>query len=387
MFLDVLLRRNRAFIDAAVDLHRAGVLPANTYVLDLEAVRHNAAALRAEAARLGLQLFAMSKQVGRNPSFLAALRDAGVEDCVAVDMADARVVHREGMTVAHIGHLVQVPRAEVATAAAMRPTYWTVFSVEQARAAAAAAREFGEDQALLVRIQAPGDHFYNGHEGGFPAAEIRQVAETLDDLDGARFAGIATFPALLFDQATQTVDPTPNLSTLARAAEELGGGVQINAPGTTSTAVLELLARHGATQVEPGHALTGTTPLHARQDLVELPAALYLTEVSHRHGDAAYCFGGGLYIDPVFPPYQVQAFLNGRVVDAVLPPPDAIDYYGRLMPGNGPMPAVGDSVVFGFRIQAFVTRAYVAGIEGISTGGPRVAGIWSASGEPTDWPA
>ena len=31
------------------------------------------------------------------------------------------------------------------------------------------------------------------------------------------------------------------------------------------------------------------------RDLPELPAALYLTEVSHHYGGRAYCFGGGLY--------------------------------------------------------------------------------------------
>ena len=387
MFLDVLLRRNRTFVDAAVELHRTGALPANTYVLDLEAVRHNASALRDEADRLGLRLFAMSKQVGRNPGFLAALRDAGVDSCVAVDMADARVVRREGMRVGHIGHLVQVPRAEARAAAAMRPEYWTVFSIEQARLAAGAARELAHEQALLARIHAPGDRFYKGHEGGFAASEVRRAAEKLDDLDGARFAGVTTFPALLFDPSTNSVTPTPNLSTLARAADKLGGGVEINAPGTTSTEVLETLARHGATQVEPGHALTGTTPLHARKDLVELPAVLYLTEVSHRHGNAAYCFGGGMYVDPVFPGYQVRALVNDRLIDAELPPPEAIDYYGRLLPGDGVMPATGDSVVFGFRIQAFVTRAYVSAIDGMSAGRPRVAGIWSAAGEPANWPA
>lgn len=387
MFLDVLLRRNRPFVDAAVELHRTGALPANTYVLDLDAVRHNAAALRDEADRLGLQLFAMSKQVGRNPAFLAALRDAGVDGCVAVDMADARVVHREGMRLGHLGHLVQVPRADAATAAAMRPEYWTVFTIEQARLAAGGARELAYEQSLLARIHAPGDRFYKGHEGGFAASDVRRVAETLDDLDGARFAGVTTFPALLFDPATNSVTPTPNLSTLVRAAEELGGGVEINAPGTTSTAVLETLARHGATQVEPGHALTGTTPLHAREDLVELPAALYLSEVSHRHGDAAYCFGGGMYIDPVFPSYPVRALVNGRLTPAELPPPEAIDYYGRLLPGDEPMPAPGDSVVFGFRIQAFVTRAYVSAIDGVSAGRPRVAGVWSATGDTAPWPA
>jgi len=72
MFLEPLLRRNRAFVDAAVELHRSGSLPANSFVLDLDAVRANTAVLRAEADRLGLELFAMTKQVGRNPAFLGS---------------------------------------------------------------------------------------------------------------------------------------------------------------------------------------------------------------------------------------------------------------------------------------------------------------------------
>ena len=169
MFLAPLLRRNRAFVDAAVELHRSGVLPANSYVLDLDAVRHNAGLLRAEADRLGLELFAMTKQVGRNPAFLAALRDAGVDDCVAVDMACARVVHREGLTVAHIGHLVQIPVGEAGAAATMTPSNWTVFSEAKAREAATAAAAIGREQDLLARIHAPQDTFYSGHEGGFAA--------------------------------------------------------------------------------------------------------------------------------------------------------------------------------------------------------------------------
>ncbi len=386
MFLDPLLRRNRPFVDAVIELHRTGALPANTYVLDLEAVRHNAGTLQAEADRLGLRMFAMSKQAGRNPAFLAALQDAGLDSAVAVDMAEARLVHREGMRLGHIGHLVQVPRAEASAAAAMQPENWTVFTIEQARWAAAATHDLGREQALLARIHAPGDRFYNGHEGGFPAAEVRQVATMLDALDGARFAGITTFPALLYDPATDTVAPTPNLTTLVRAAEKLDGAVQINAPGTTSTVVLETLARNGVTQVEPGHALTGTTPLHARTDLVELPAALYLTEVSHQYGHAAYCYGGGLYIDPVFPPYPVRALVNDRLCAAEFPPSEAIDYYGRLLPGDDPMPRPGDPVVFGFRIQAFVTRAYVSGVDGVRAGRAEVAGIWDALGDPVSWP-
>lgn len=386
MFLEPLLRRNRAFVEAAVELHRAGELPAGSYVLDLDAVRHNARVLQAEADRLGIELFAMTKQVGRNPAFLHALRDAGVERGVAVDMACARVLYREGLEVSHVGHLVQIPQREAATAASMSPANWTVFSEDKAREAAAASAAVGREQDLLARIQAPGDTFYNGHEGGFVAREVTQIAEMLNGLHGARFAGLTTFPALLFDPASQQVKPTPNLSTLAQAAAELGDEVRVNAPGTTSVEVLSLLADHGATQVEPGHALTGTTPVHAVRDLPEIPAALYLSEVSHQHAGRAYFFGGGLYIDPVFPPYQVRAFVDGDLINAEIPPPSAIDYYGQLFPERSRMPGTGTTVVLGFRIQAFVTRAFVSAIDGVSSGSPRLAGVWTSSGDRADWP-
>jgi predicted amino acid racemase len=186
------------------------------------------------------------------------------------------------------------------------------------------------------------------------------------------------------------------MRTLERAAAALRTrgreDVEINAPGTTSTAALDVLAEAGATQVEPGHALTGTTPLHAVRDLVELPAACYLSEVSHVYDGRAFCFGGGMYVDPVFPPYQIQAVVgrnaeSTRLLDATLPPPEAIDYYGQLDLTNQPDVAPGDSVVFGFRIQAFVTRANTAGVTGLAAGTPAVAGVWSAAGSQTSWPA
>ena len=45
MFLEVLRRRNPGFVEAAIALHREGRLPANSYVLDLDAVEANARAL------------------------------------------------------------------------------------------------------------------------------------------------------------------------------------------------------------------------------------------------------------------------------------------------------------------------------------------------------
>lgn len=397
MFLELLVRRNRPFVEDAMELHQRGEIPANSYVIDLDAVRTNARSFAEEAARHGLWVLAMTKQVGRNPPFIHSVADGGIEAFVAVDMADARRIHAAGHRVGHIGHLVQVPRREAAHAAAIAPDYWTVYSMDKAQEAARASAEAGHEQRLLARIFAPGDIFYTGHEGGFPAEDVATVAGELDALDGARFSGITTFPALLFDPESDQVRQTPNLETLGRAAEVLRGlgrnDLEINAPGTTSSEVLPILVSAGATQVEPGHGLTGTTPLHAVRDLPEAPAVLYLSEISHLHAGRAYAFGGGMYIDPVFPPYQVTALVGPdpeaalrHRVPAELPPPEAIDYYGMLdVPPDHPV-AAGDTVIFGFRIQAFVTRAFVVPLSGVGSGSPRVEGIWTTDGTPASWP-
>jgi predicted amino acid racemase len=201
----------------------------------------------------------------------------------------------------------------------------------------------------------------------------------------------------LFSEEDGSVLPTHNLQTLERAALALsksGRTIQINAPGTNSSELFEELASRGATQVEPGHAFTGTTPLHVvREDLPELPAAAYVTEISHEFAGKAYCFGGGLYIDPVFNDYQLQCLIVPRgdsagsfLADVEIPPPSAIDYYGLITAPPSKKIAVGDTVIFGFRIQAFVTRANVAPIRGVHTGKPEVLGLWNSLGTPSLFP-
>ena len=394
MFLRSLLDRNPQFVQAAVELHQAGRIPANSCVLDLDTVESNTAVVCRRARRLGLTVYAMTKQVGRAPGALSAMAAGGADGFVAVDMACARPIVSNGHRLGHLGHLVQVPRAEAAEAAGMAPDYWTVFSANKAAEAAAAARARGRLQRLLVRVFGPGDQFYPGHEGGVPVENLPAMIDRIAASDGAEFAGLTTFPALLFDAASGGARVTPNVSTLARAAEiarrhpACPENLQVNAPGTTSTEVLGLLAESGATQVEPGHGLTGTTPLHAVQDLPEQPAVLYLSEVAHIHQGVPLCFGGGLYVDPVFGDYQVRVVvahdpseISTDPVPADMPDPAAIDYYARLHPAEGRTVAEGATVVFGFRVQAFVTRALVVGLTGVSDGRPQVAGVWNGFGD------
>jgi len=398
MFLDLLMRRNPTFVEAAMALHQSGAIPTNAYVLDLDAIEANAARLRAEADRHGLKVFAMTKQVGRHSSFCEAVMAGGIDRSVAVDMACAIACDRVGLKTGHLGHLVQIPRGEARFAAeTLKPDYWTVFSETKAAEAASASKAAGRVQRLLARIQTEGDTFYRGHEGGFDASEICAVADQLNALEGGQFAGITTFPALLFDQEQRKVVPTPNLATLNKSAEALAkagwNDVEVNAPGTNSAVMLKALADAGATQCEPGNALHGTTPLHAVEDLPEEPAVLYLSEVSHHDGSKAYCFGGGLYIDPVFPKYQVKALTSSAPTaqasalrNVEVPDYSAIDYYAMIDADGPAAPAPGDTVVFGFRGQAFVTRALIAGVRGVSTGNPHVTTIENGFGDKVDWP-
>lgn len=394
MFLQPLLRRNPRFVEAAVELHQAGWIPANSCVLDLDAIETNTSGLCRQARRLGLTVYAMTKQIGRAPAALAAMAAGGVDGYVAVDMACARPIARHGHNLGHLGHLVQVPRAEAGEAAGMEPDYWTVFSENKAEEAAAAAHRLGRSQRLLVRVFAEGDTFYPGHEGGVALDDLPAMIDRIAGLPGAEFAGLTTFPALLFDSASDGARLTPNAETLTRASEVARSHpacpqtLEINAPGTTSTEVLGMLAEAGATQVEPGHGLTGTTPLHGVQDLPEQPAVLYLSEVAHIHQGVPLCFGGGLYIDPVFGDYQVRAVVahdpsevSTEPVPVDMPAPAAIDYYARLHPGKSRTVAEGATVVFGFRVQAFVTRTLIVGLAGVSSGRAQVAGVWNGFGD------
>jgi predicted amino acid racemase len=148
--------------------------------------------------------------------------------------------------------------------------------------------------------------------------------------------------------------------------------------------VLELLASAGATQVEPGHGFTGTTYLHAHEDLRERPAMLYLSEVSHAHAGKAYCFGGGLYVGSQ---KELRALvgrgpeeaLSGRT-EVRVPPAGTIDFYGELRPPEEKKVRTGDTVVFGFRPQAFFTRANVVPISGVSISRPEPVGVYATDG-------
>jgi predicted amino acid racemase len=402
MFLERTRRRNPELIRSAVELHQAGRVPPNTFVFDADRFEANGAALRAAADRHGLRLYFMSKQHGRNPELFRRVVAPGAKETVSVSIEDARILHRHGIGLGHLGNLVQVPRADLpAVVSTYRPEVVSVFTVTKAEQLAAAARAAGREQAVLLRVHAPDDTLFPGMEGGFMLDALDDAVTGIAALEGLRIAGVSTFPALRYDASGTRPEPTANLATLGRARDLLerrGIAVeQVNAPGNTASNTMEIFAAHGVTHVEPGSALTASTTFHLYDDdLPEQPAMVYLTEVSHMWDEQAYVFGGGFFVDdPPVPEREafVRKALAGSDPDAALEQEvtwmgigargggsfAAIDYHGIVDTGGRPV-QVGDSVVFGFRAQLFMTRAYAAVVEGLAVGRPRLVGVWDWAG-------
>ncbi|MFJ9405552.1 alanine racemase [Streptomyces sp. NPDC101393] len=385
MFLDTVLARNPRLVAFATELHEGGAIAPDTYVMDLDAVRENAALLAAGARRLGLSLWFVAKQFGRNPELIRAV--AGhIPEFAAIDPPEARVLRAAGARAGNLGHLVQIPVRALPGMLAWRPAAVTVYDLANARAVSEAAGRLGFVQDILVRVEGAPGAVFPGQEGGVPLAGLDAFAGAVERLAGVRIAGVTAFPCVRCAPGTGRPQPTANAALAVSAREVLAAraGVRpsrllLSAPGATSVASLPLLARLGATHGEPGHALTGTTPLHAvdrRQP--ERPAYVYVSEVAHTLADGSPAlFGGGFYpragvASALVPRTGARLAVRGAAAGH-------IDYYRLLEPGDA---RVGDTAVLAFRTQVFVTRSTVAVVSGLSAGVPRLTGCYDAWGRP-----
>ncbi|MGD9715355.1 MAG: alanine racemase, partial [Thermomicrobiales bacterium] len=194
MFLQRLLDLNSALIDAAVSLHQAGKIPANTWLYDLDTIGANARIQASEAKRLGLTTYLMTKQIARNPMVAATALANGIDKTVAVDMTCAHVLHRNGLPIGHIGQISQIPRRQVDQALRMRPDSITVYSVEAAEWISQRAVRLDLQQPLLVRVYGDDDIAFAGQEGGFHESEVVEAVGRILRLPNVDVIGTTTFP-------------------------------------------------------------------------------------------------------------------------------------------------------------------------------------------------
>ncbi|UOE55271.1 YhfX family PLP-dependent enzyme [Cytobacillus oceanisediminis] len=379
MFLDVTKRRNPKLIQSGVTLHQSGQIPPNTYVIDLDILGENVAALAETAKNHDFTLYFMSKQLGRLPFIGQFIAEHGIEKAVAVEFDEAKTLAEGGVEIGNVGHLVQPGKNQWPEVLSWNPEVITLFSLARARQLSDAAVQSGKVQDVLLRVYAEGDMIYPGQQGGFRLEKLDEELLELARLPGIAIAGVTTFPNFQLSKDRRSMEPTPNLKTLLKAKQALEKkGItvkQVNGPSATSCETIPFLAEQGVTHGEPGHALTGTTPLHAYRDLPEKPAIVYVTEVSHQDQEHYYVIGGGYYGRSHLTGCLVgnnEKDILKQYVKAIEPASEAIDYYGSIEKPDGFPVSEGDTAVFSFRTQVFVTRAHIALVKGIQSGKPEL---------------
>ena len=201
MFLDLIRRRNPRTCRTVDRTSPGRSYPANTYVVDLDAVEANARGIAGLRRRLGLKAYRHDQaDRARNGDFCRAVQSGGIANsvCRRHGVRARHAPRRHGDRPCRSSR--PGPEGRGGCRGVLRTRILDSVQSEKATEAAAAARKRGMQQPLLARIQAEGDRYYRGHEGGFEAADVVAVADRIDRMRRRSFAGITTFPALLFDQ-------------------------------------------------------------------------------------------------------------------------------------------------------------------------------------------
>ena len=386
--LDIIERRNPELLRYAVELHQRGDIVPGTYVVDLDAVAENVGIVRNCATDLGLGVYVMTKQWNRNPSINRLMVSEGLSSFVAVDIQCAKEIHGQGLQVGHVGHLVQIPRSQIEQVLLMTPEVWTVYGYDNAVLVSQAAERLGVRQDLLLKVIGPTDVSYPGQEGGIPIDQVVEVARMISDLPGVAIVGTTGFPCVLYDPEAGSVQAMPNLASVAEGAKRLSrdAGVeirQINCPGTSSCTSMEVVKRHGGTHVEPGNSLWGTAPQQLFGSDPGTPAVVFVTEVSHIEEERAFVFARGFAPDVLAEAMAVTEAFVGGTPDSALASRAAFElveagrtYHSWLYPRSGQRVTPGDSAVFFFRPQVFVSgHASVAAVSGLRSGAPALESV------------
>jgi len=390
MFLEATLQNNPALIQAGFELHRKGLIYPNTYVVDLDIIEKNTVILADSAKKHEIRLLAMTKQLGRNPLIAKSIAKSGIDSFVAVDPWEALHLAGNGLKIGNVGHLVQIPRAMVSKVLNFAPEFVTVFNYENAALISEGAAYLGTTQKLILKID-DGLNCYPGQEGGIRLSNLLCEAKKISELKNVEICGLTAFPCVLFDEGAKEFAFTNKAYALKEAEELLkqnGYELKIlNMPSANTSSSFEMIAKKGGNLLEPGHAISGTTPAHAVSSQPEIPAIIYVSEIAAKSYDDAYVYGGGAY-GRGKPKNALVGISYDKLVTSkfefTFPPSENIDYHGSIK-GDIKSLNIGDTVIAAFRTQIFATRALVAVVSGIQRCRPEIIDIFDSLGKEIDY--
>lgn len=382
MFLNQVIKHNPPLIEYAFKLHQSGQILPDTYVIDMDSLETNAIKILNEAKKHDIDLYFMLKQVGRNPYIAKRLIELGYKGAVVVDYKEALIMKKNHIPISNIGHLVQTPKALVDEFVEYGVEYFTTFSLDKIIEINNSAKKYNKIQKILLKVVGPNDIIYSGQTAGFNLDELSSLIPKVKELKNILIDGVTSFPCFLYNDKNLKIEKTPNFKTLLEAKKILEeNGIKIsniNAPSTTSVITLKQMNGYDVNSGEPGHGLTGTTPIHAYQDLDEIPSVVYVSEVSHNFNGLGYCYGGGHYRRS----HVINALVGSKIDTAkkckvITPNDESIDYYFGLDEKCD----INSTVIMAFRFQIFVTRSDVCLVSGLKNNQPKVVGVYTSQGE------
>ena len=264
----------------------------------------------------------MTKQMGRNRSFCRAVARRHREGGRRRHGMRPRGRSARVSTSVISATSSQVPNFEADAAARLTPDYWTVFNLEKAAEAGSALAEaqarpspswLASWRRAIRSIAVMKADFRRSESSPSPTPSIGRPAR---DLPASR-----PFRRYCSIRRARKVKPTPNLETLA--PRRRSAGQEWTARHRDQCAGHDL-HRHARRACRGGRDADRTGPRPDRDDPIARrrgPARTARCRLSHRsvasRRGEAFCFGGGLYIDPVFPDYQVKAIVAAEPTASV----------------------------------------------------------------------
>lgn len=376
LFLKRLLDTNKAFVDASLDLYKKGLILPDSYCIDVDMFLENAKNILNEAKKYNINLFYMLKQVGRNPYLAKKLEDLGYKGAVCVDFKEVEVMMKNNLKLCNIGHLVQIPKNMLSRVIEYGVEIITVYSYDMIKEISNIALSLNKTQDIMLRILDENSEIYPGQEAGFSVNEIKELIPKLKDLKGVKLNGITSFPCFLYSHDEKCIKETNNLFSVLEVNEFLKNQnlyvKHINLPSVSTVENIKKIYSYGGTDAEPGHALTGTTPLNIDSG-IEIPAYLYISEISHVFKNNSYFYGGGYYPRG----HMKHGYIDNKIVNVNNFNATNIDYYLSLEGKYN----IFDPIILCFRTQMFVTRSDIVLIEGIHSNNIHIVGIYNTQGD------
>lgn len=376
LFLKRLLDTNKSFVDTSLDLYKKGLILPDSYCIDVDMFLENAKNILNEAKKYNINLFYMLKQVGRNPYLAKKLEDLGYKGAVCVDFKEVEVMMKNNLKLCNIGHLVQIPKNMLSRVIEYGVEIITVYSYDMIKEISNIALSLNKTQDIMLRILDENSEIYPGQEAGFSVNEVKELIPKLKDLKGVKLNGITSFPCFLYSPDKKCIKETNNLFSVLEVNEFLKKQnlyvKHINLPSVSTVENIKKIYSYGGTDAEPGHALTGTTPLNIDSG-VEIPAYLYISEISHVFKNNSHFYGGGYYPRG----HMKHGYIDNKIVNVNNFNATNIDYYLSLEGKYN----IFDPIILCFRTQMFVTRSDIVLIEGIHSNNIHIVGIYNTQGD------